>query len=83
MSAPSIKWADLVRVAEVSVLFGVGLVAVFAVGVLGLSRLEAVRSGERPRGGVAVGWATAGLSFVLCAAASLYGLWLIIPQFHK
>lgn len=83
MSAPSVKWAELARVAEVSLVFGIGLVTVFALGVLGLSRLEAVRAGERPRGGVAVGWATAGVSFAVCVAATLYGLWLIVPQFHR
>ncbi len=83
MSAPTIKWASLVHVAEVSLVFSLGIVVVFALGVLGLSRLEAVRSGERPRGGAPVGYAVAGTSFVLCAAAALYGIYLIVPQFHK
>lgn len=78
MSAISINWADLGAVAGVSLAFTVGIAIVFALGVLGLSRVEAVRAG---RGGSAgVGYALAGVCFAACAAAAAYGIWLIIPQ---
>ena len=79
MAAISISWSDLARVAEVSLAFSLGIVAVFALGVLGLSRVTAVRSG---RPGSATGYAIAGVCFAACAAAALYGVWLIVPQFH-
>lgn len=78
----TINWADLVNVAEVAAVFGVGIVAVFAVGVLGMSRAEAAREKPRGSGQRAVGLATAGTAFALCAAAVCYGLYLLIPQFH-
>ena len=80
--AASINWADLGRVAEVSAAFGVGIVAVFALGVLGMSR--AVAASEKPTGSGerVTGFAIAGVAFGLCAAAVLYGLYLLIPQFH-
>jgi hypothetical protein len=80
MAAISISWSDLARVAEVSLAFGVGIVAVFALGSLGISRLATVRE----RGGSRVGgYFVAGAAFATCAAATLYGLYLLIPQFHN
>ena len=80
MSAISISWSDLARVAEVSLAFGVGIVAVFALGSLGISRLATVRE----RGGSRVGgYVVAGTAFAACVAATLYGLYLLIPQFHN
>jgi len=74
-----IHWAALFKVAGVSLAFGVGVVAVFAVGVLALSQVETAREGGRdPR----TGYTLAGLAFLICAAAVAYGLYLIIPQFH-
>jgi hypothetical protein len=83
MSAITIHWSGLLKVAEVSLAFGVGIVTVFALGVLGLSRLETARSTEVPGGSRAAGFAIAGIAFAACASATLYGLYLLIPQFHK
>jgi len=80
----SIDWSALFKVAGVSFLFGVGIVCVFSVGLMALgqdapsggSDVAAVRessSGQR---------LAAGVCFLICAAAVVYGLWLIIPQFH-
>jgi hypothetical protein len=82
MSNVMINWADLAKVAEVAAAFGIGIVTVFALGVVGMSRAEAAR--EAPNGSSArlVGLAVAGVAFVLCASAVLYGLYLLIPQFH-
>lgn len=79
-----IDWAALLRVAAVSFAFGVGIVAVFSLGLLSLSEgapdggsdVAAVRAAGPGRRLVA------GICFLLCAAAVLYGLWLIVPQFH-
>jgi hypothetical protein len=79
--AISIDWAELGKVAEVSAAFGVGVVAVFALGVLASSRVVAAREAQRVTQRV-TGFAIAGSAFALCAAAVLYGLYLLIPQFH-
>ena len=70
-----IKWDDLGHVAEVSFAFGVGIVVVFTLGVLGLGLMQEGR-------GRAVGLSGAVTAFALCAAAVGYGLYLMIPQFH-
>ncbi len=76
----SIDWSALVKVAAVSFAFGVGIVAVFSVGLLGLSQLpEAAGSSTS---GIVSRRLLAGSCFVVCGASVLYGLWLIIPQFH-
>ena len=81
MAAISINWADLAKVAEVSLAFSVGIVVVFALGVLGLSRVEAVRDaagpGRRPAG-------TRSPAPASRPAPPLppYGIYLIVPQFH-
>ena len=80
MAAISISWSDLARVAEVSFAFGVGIVAVFALGSLGISRLATAREQGSSRIG---GYAVAGAAFAACAAATLFGLYLLIPQFHN
>ncbi|MGI8666087.1 MAG: hypothetical protein ACR2N4_08670 [Jatrophihabitans sp.] len=79
----SIDWTALVKVAGVSLAFGVGIVAVFSLGLLGLSQLPAAPAAgaghpARPVGRTLL----AGLCFAGCAAAVVYGLWLIVPQFH-
>jgi hypothetical protein len=82
MAAIEIHWSGLIKVAEVSLAFGVGIVAVFTVGVLGLSKAEAARTAPSGSSARLTGLATAGLAFAVCAAATLYGLYLMIPQFH-
>jgi hypothetical protein len=62
-----VKWGSLAEVAVVSLGATVGVVVVFALGVRALSARDEQR---------------ASACFVLCACAVLYGLYLIIPQFH-
>jgi hypothetical protein len=83
-STPFIDWASLGKVAGVSLIFGVAIVTIFSVGIVGLSWYHgedgsaAVGQGTSRNAGLAM----ASVSFVLCAAAVVYGLYLIIPQFH-
>ena len=79
MADISINWADLGKVAGVSLAFSVGIAIVFALGVLGLSRVEA---GRTRSGSAAASYTLAGACFASCAAAALYGIYLIVPQFH-
>jgi hypothetical protein len=79
----AIHWSGLARVAEVSLAFGVGIAVVFALGVLGLSRLEDVRAEGGSPAVRAGAYALAGTAFTACAAAVLLGLYLIVPQFHR
>jgi hypothetical protein len=79
MSSISIHWADLFKVAEVALAFGVGLVSIFSLGLLGVSRVESARGGE---GNATSGYALAGACFAMCIGAVGYGLYLLIPQFH-
>lgn len=78
-SKPFIDWAALGKVAGVSLLFGLAVVVLFSLAVVGLSM---ARDGED--GAVAqhraAGSLIAGLCFVACAGAVLYGLWLIVPH---
>ncbi|WP_438289725.1 hypothetical protein [Streptomyces sp. HUAS TT7] len=75
-----LDWSALGKVATVSVGATVALVVVFALGVLGLSQVGAVRA--RGSGSPAPGLAQAGLCFLACAAVVAYGIYLIVPQFH-
>jgi uncharacterized iron-regulated membrane protein len=75
-----IDWSALGQVAIASLVFGVGLVVLFAIGITAWSR-RAVAV-EAKKGGAPVDTAVAGLCFAACVAAILYGLYLIIPQFH-
>jgi hypothetical protein len=75
----SVDWNALGEVAGVSFGVTVGVVVVFAVGVLALSARDTVRAS----GGSGTGQlAGAGACFLGCACAVVYGLYLIIPQFH-
>ena len=82
MSAISISWSDLAKVVEVSAAFGVGIVAVFALGTVGLSRVATARAEGASTTARIGGYVVAGSAFAACAAATLYGLYLLIPQFH-
>ncbi|MGW2932044.1 hypothetical protein ACWDA7_09270 [Streptomyces sp. NPDC001156] len=75
-----LDWTALGEVTAVSIGVTVGVVVVFALGVLGLAQVEHAR--ERDGGTHAVGIAQAGLCFLACAAAVAYGIYLIVPQFH-
>ena len=69
-----LEWSSLGEVVLVSIGTTVGVMVVFALGVRALSPQEG-----RP---AALSRAVAGLCFAACAAAVVYGLYLIIPQFH-
>jgi len=75
-----LDWSALGEVAAVSTGVTVGVVVVFALGVLGLARAETAREGD---GGTdPVGLGVAGLCFLACASVVAYGICLIVPQFH-
>ncbi|GAB2473431.1 hypothetical protein [Jatrophihabitans fulvus] len=87
---PLVDWEALGKVAGVSLLFGLAVVVLFSLAVVGLSMARghdraAVTDGapgvtaSQPR---LAGSLLAGLGFVASGGAVLYGLWLIIPQFH-
>lgn len=83
MAGIEIHWAGLIQVAEVAFVFGVGVVIVFTLGVLGLAQVDKAGEAEEGSSARAAGYAFAGLAFAVCASAVLYGLYLIIPQFHR
>jgi hypothetical protein len=76
----TIKWGALGEVALVSLLFGAGLAVLFALGVAAMSRRAVAIDDKRQPSFVDTG--VAALCFAACLAAVLYGLYLIIPQFH-
>ncbi|MFE2432528.1 hypothetical protein ACFXJ5_38155 [Streptomyces sp. NPDC059373] len=78
----TLDWSALGQVTVVSIGATVAVVVVFTLGVLALSRREESTGGGSTGGSGAVALAGAGLCFLVCAAAVLYGLYLIIPQFH-
>ena len=74
-----IDWSSLGQVAVVSIGVAVGVVVIFTLGVLALSRRETdIEHGHN--GTLALTGAL--LCFVACAAVALYGIYLIIPQLH-
>jgi hypothetical protein len=84
MAAISINWTDLGKVAEVAGAFAIGIVVVFAVGVLGLSRWETSRQAATDSAATArpnpFGAVLAGACFLACLAAAAFGIYLIVPQ---
>ncbi|MFJ9696585.1 hypothetical protein [Kitasatospora sp. NPDC101183] len=75
-----IKWTALAQTAGFSFGITVAVVAVFALGILALSRREATlsaREGASGNGGKPALLAGAYACFGLCAAAVVYGLVLI------
>ncbi|MFJ6390337.1 hypothetical protein ACIQJT_22345 [Streptomyces sp. NPDC091972] len=77
----SIDWTALGQVTAVSVGVTIAVVVVFALGVLGLARIEGARE-DGGRGTSPLGVAQSGLCFLACAAVVAYGIHLIVPQFH-
>ncbi|WP_329310705.1 hypothetical protein [Streptomyces sp. NBC_01262] len=78
----SLDWSALGQVTVVSIGATVAVVVIFTLGVLALSRREDSTATGAGTGGTAA-LAGAGLCFLVCAGAVLYGLYLIIPQFHN
>ena len=81
----SVHWAELGKVAWVSLAFGAGIAVVFALGVLGAGATSrsGVTVGERSGAARVRGYAVAATCFTACAAAALFGIYLIVPQFHR
>jgi len=75
-----LDWSALGKVTAVSIGVTVAVVVVFALGVLGLARHEGAR--EEGGGASSLGRAQAGLCFLACTAVVVYGIHLIVPQFH-
>jgi UPF0716 family protein affecting phage T7 exclusion len=75
----NVKWGALGEVASVSIGATVGVVVVFALGVWALAEREEAREQGADASARLVG---AAACFAACAGAVLYGLYLIIPQFH-
>ena len=75
-----IDWSALAGVALVALLFGVGLTVVFSFGLNAMSRRAVAIEEKKQPSPVDTGLAA--LCFAACVAAVLYGLYLIIPQFH-
>jgi hypothetical protein len=69
----SIDWHALGTVLVVTLLSTVGLVGVFTLGVVGLSRPATGPGGAAARGGAYV-------CFAACAAAVAWGIWLIVAK---
>ncbi|MEV4357775.1 hypothetical protein [Nonomuraea sp. NPDC049625] len=79
-----IKWDALGQVFVISLAVSVVVVAVFSLGALALAARQSARQSaqERGTGTGAGGLAEAVLCFTACAAVVLYGIYLIVPQFH-
>ncbi|WP_431913261.1 hypothetical protein [Nonomuraea jabiensis] len=75
-----IKWDALGQVFVVSLAVSVVVVAVFSLGALAIAARQSAQ--ERGSGTGAGGLAAAVLCFTACAAVVLYGIYLIVPQFH-
>lgn len=74
----NVKWSSLGEVAVVSLGVGVAIVVIFSVGVLAASlRVRPAGGARGPLPTVA-----AGLCFLACALIVVYGIYLIVPQFH-
>ncbi|HKE63220.1 MAG TPA: hypothetical protein VKB59_01060 [Micromonosporaceae bacterium] len=73
----SVAWADIGKVIGISLLVGVGLVVVFAVGVRVLSYRAAPDGPHTPtRASIVV----AGVLFLICAAVATYGIYLLVKK---
>ncbi|MFE9122961.1 hypothetical protein [Streptomyces sp. NPDC007172] len=71
-----IDWAALGSVFGVSLAVTVGLVGLFTLGIVGLTKREAAASGTA--GNAAMARTGAYACFALCAAAVAYGIYLIV-----
>lgn len=84
MSALHIDWIALSRVVAISTVVGVAIVSAFSLGVVGLSRVDTARAaGTAPTRRNTSGYLLLTTTHGLCIAAVLYGLYWLIPQFHR
>ncbi|MEJ3742669.1 hypothetical protein WEI85_05165 [Actinomycetes bacterium KLBMP 9797] len=70
-----IPWSELGQVLAVGLIAGVGVVALFAVGVARLAGSDGTPTEDARPGAHLVAW----LCFSLCALAVLYGLYTLLP----
>nr|WP_184924540.1 hypothetical protein [Kitasatospora gansuensis] len=73
----SIKWAALAETAGVSFVVTVATVAVFALGIMALSRRETAQETGNGSGTANLALAGASVCFAACASVVGYGLYLI------
>jgi hypothetical protein len=76
---PPIKWGSLIQVAEVSFAATVSIVVLFTVAAF--SNVMALQEGPGPKRGLHQVAAALCYSAIICAVA--YGIYIIVPQFHK
>jgi hypothetical protein len=75
----SIKWDSLGEVFVVSLGATVTVVVIFALGILAASARQTAQEQGRPTGTATT---AAALCFACSAAIAVYGVYLIVPQFH-
>ncbi|WP_371476836.1 hypothetical protein [Kitasatospora sp. NBC_00315] len=75
----ALHWSALAEVTVVSIGTTVAVAVVFTLGVRAVLNHQEARSAGRSSAAALTG---AALCFLACAAVVLYGLYLIIPQFH-
>lgn len=68
-----VDWDALWRVLALGIGFGVGVVVLFSVAIAGLD--DADSAGRRNRGR-----AVAGICLAVCAAAIVYGIWVMLDK---
>ena len=84
----TIDWLAFLVVLGVSLLASLVIVSFFAVGLRLLSVGSPVGPGEDEAPPIVAGarppfvTLAAGLCFAVCVAAVLFGVWVIVPQFH-
>ena len=78
LGAPLVAWDDLGNVVLVGFAGGVGLVFTWGLLLMGLERVQEVRSGRRTGAGLLVGYGAMALIGGVCTLALLLlGLWAI------
>ena len=82
MNGLHIDWLALGRVVLISAVVGVAIVSAFSIGVLGLSRVDNAADDTGTQSQRTTGYLLVTAMHGLCIAAVLYGLYLLIPQFH-
>jgi hypothetical protein len=73
-----INWGALGLVAGVTIIAAMAIVGIFSLGVAALTHGQRTHGGRATTSETVVGYACLGLSGLI----AIYGLYLIIPQFH-
>ena len=82
MNGLHIDWLALGRVVLISAVAGVAIVSAFSIGILGLSRVDNASDNTGTQSQRTTGYLLVTTAHGLCIVAVLYGLYLLIPQFH-